>query len=118
KPVSPEDKEDLRAVEFLWEFGAKRLDGSAYPNLSKRFVLRDKVDEAHPAWKVRGWLGAAAEPKKLKHDEAGSLNGIVVLARGRLVQENILDKLNFSRLLVSYLTGQVEADFLDLKGED
>lgn len=118
KPVGPEDREDLRAVEFLWEFGGKRLDDSACPNLVKRFVLPDGVHSDHPAWKVRGWLGAAAEPKKLKHDEAGSLNGIVVLARGRLIQENVLDKLNFSRILVSYLTGQVEADFLDLKGAE
>ena len=72
----------------------------------------------HPNWKVRGWLGAAEEPKKLKHDEAGSLNGIVVFARGRLIQENILDKLNYSRILVSYLTGQVRAIFLDIKDKE
>jgi len=118
KSVGPEDREDLRAVEFLWEFGSKRLEESSCPNLLKRFVISDKVHTDHPKWKVSGWLGAAQEPKKLKHDEAGSLNGIVVLARGRLIQENVLDKLNYSRILVSYLTGHVEADFLDLKGEE
>jgi hypothetical protein len=118
EPVGPQDREDLRAVEFLWEFGSERLDTSPYPNITKRFVISDKVNQAHPDWKVGGWLGAAAEPKKLKHDEAGSLNGIVVLARGRLYQENVLDKLNFSRILGSYLTGHVEADFLDLGGQD
>ena len=41
-----------------------------------------------------------------------------MLARGRLIQENILDKLNYSRILVSYVTGQVEADFLDVKGDE
>ena len=119
KPVGPKDREDLRAVEFLWEFGKKkRLKDSECPGLEKRFLIPGKVSDAHPDWQVRGWLGAAAQPKKLRHDEAGSLNGIVVLARGRLIQENILDKLNFSRILVSYLTGQVEADFLDLEDED
>jgi len=118
KQVGPEDREDLRALEFLWEFGEERLPAAEYQNVSKRFVLPNQVDPAHPDWKIRGWLGAAEGPKKLKHDEAGSLNGIVVLARGRLIQENILDKLNYSRILVSYLTGQVDADFLDLKGED
>ncbi len=116
--VGNEDREDLRAVEFLWEFGKKEISKEACPNLVKRFTLPDVVDSAHPTWKVRGWLGAAEEPKKLKHDEAGSLNGIVVLARGRLIQENILDKLNYSRILVSYLTGQVEADFLASKGSE
>ena len=118
KPVGPEDREDLRALEFLWEFGEERMSASEYPNVSKRFVLPNQVDPAHPEWKISGWLGAAEGPKKLKQDEAGSLNGIVVFARGRLIQENVLDKLNYSRILVSYLTGQVEADFLDMKGED
>ncbi|MGA3135672.1 MAG: ATP-binding protein [Terracidiphilus sp.] len=118
KAVGPEDREDLKALEFLWEFGQKRLSASDCPGVSKRFELPDVVDPKHPEWKVRGWLGAAEGPKKLKHDEAGSLNGIVVLARGRLIQENILDKLGFNRILVSYLTGQVEADFLDLKGAE
>ena len=116
--VGPQDREDLKALEFLWEFGAKALSASQCPNVSKRFVVPNQVSPAQPNWTVKGWLGAADEPKKLKHDEAGSLNGIVVLARGRLIQENILDKLGYSRILVSYLTGQVEADFLDLKGGD
>jgi hypothetical protein len=118
KEVGHDDREDLRAVEFLWEFGSKRLKPAAHPNLIKAFVVPDKVDPKHGDWTVRGWLGAAEQPKKLKQDEAGSLNGIVVLARGRLIQENVLDKLSFSRILVSYLTGQVEADFLDLEGEE
>ncbi len=118
KAVGHADREDLRAVEFLWEFGAKRIDAAACPHLAKRFVIADKVNDSHPTWRVRGWLGAAEGPKQLKHKEAGSLNGIVVLARGRLIQENVLDKLNYSRILVSYLTGQVEADFLDLRGEE
>jgi len=116
--VGPKDREDLRALEFLWEFGARRLAASECPNVSKRFVLPNQVHPDHPEWRIRGWLGAAEGPKKLKHDEAGSLNGIVVFARGRLIQENILDKLNYSRILVSYLTGQVEADFLDVRGQD
>lgn len=116
--VGPKDREDLRAVEFLWEFGAKRIENSELPSLKKRFVVPARVSDDHPTWKLKGWLGAAGEVKKLRHDEAGTLNGIVVLARGRLIQENILDKLNFNRILVSYLTGQVEADFLDLAGED
>jgi hypothetical protein len=117
--VGPTDREDLQAVEFLWEFGKKhQVKTKDCPGLRRTFLLSDQVHPDHPDWKVRGWLGAAAEPKKLKHDEAGSLNGIVVFARGRLIQENILDKLNFSRILVSYLSGQVDADFLDVKDEE
>lgn len=117
-PVGAADRDDLRAIEFLWEFGKKRIAKSDCPELEQRFVLPDSVSSNHPTWRVKGWLGAAAEPKRLKSDESGSLNGIVILARGRLIQENILDKLNFSRILVSYLTGHIEADFLDAAGKE
>jgi hypothetical protein len=62
---------------------------------------------------VSGWLGTAHKPKDLDDDEAGNLNGIVVFARGRLFHENVLDRLNDGRLYTKYLTGQIEADFLD-----
>ena len=39
---------------------------------------------------------------------------MVVFARGRLFHENVLDKLNDGRLYTKYLTGQIEADFLDV----
>src|SRR5690606_24495939 len=35
-------------------------------------------------------------------------------ARGRLFHENVLDRLNDGRLYTKYLTGQIEADFLDV----
>lgn len=113
--VGPDDRDDLKAVEFLWEFSETdpSIPGAACPGLEKRFLLSGIVDQAHSDWLVRGWIGAASRPQTLRNDEAESLNGIVVLARGRLIQENVLDKLNFSRILVSYLTGHVEADFLD-----
>ena len=37
----------------------------------------------------------------------------MVFARGRLFHENVLDRLNDGRLYTKYLTGQIEADFLD-----
>ena len=118
KTVGYQDRDDLRAVEFLWEFGKQRLPSASCPRLKKRFVISDEVQANKPSWKVRGWLGAAATPHQLRDSETGSINNIVVLARGRLIQENVLDKLSFSRILVSYLTGQVDADFLDLEDMD
>jgi hypothetical protein len=46
--------------------------------------------------------------------DAGSLKNIIVLARKRPIQEGIVDKLDFSRVFGNYVTGQIEADFLDL----
>lgn len=57
EPVGPTDREDLRAVEFLWEFGDKRFAAADLPNLSKRFIVGDQVRADQPTWKVTGWLG-------------------------------------------------------------
>jgi hypothetical protein len=65
-----------------------------------------------------GWIGTAKRPTDLTSDEdAGSLKNIIVLARKRPIQEGIIEKLDFSRLFGNYVTGQIEADFLDLDGD-
>ena len=79
----------------------------------ERESLSARFDAWDLAWRVSGWLGTARKPKDLDDDEAGNLNGIVVFARGRLFHENVLDRLNDGRLYTKYLTGQIEADFLD-----
>jgi hypothetical protein len=118
KPIGADDRDDLKKVEFLWEFGEERVQAKNCPRLLHRQVISGEVTPTKPAWQVRGWIAAAARPIDLRNDEAGSMNGIIVVARGRLIQENVLDKLNFNRILNSYLTGQVEADFLDTDKED
>jgi hypothetical protein len=67
---------------------------------------------------VNGWFGTARKPNDLVEDEeAGSLKNIIVLARNRPIQEGILEKLDFNRLFTNYVTGQIQADFLDLDGD-
>lgn len=112
-PVSMSDRGDLPVVQFLWEFDETDLDISAAVNLLERDCLPNKLDAWDLGKQVKGWIGTARQPKELDSEDAGNLNGIVVLARGRLFHENILDKLNDGRLYTKYLTGQIEADFLD-----
>ncbi len=116
-PVSPDDRGDLPTAQFLWYFGDEEPDTSAAPDLKEKEVLADRLDGWDRDWCVSGWVGTARLPKQLDSEEAGNLNGIVVFARGRLIHENILDKLNDGRLYTKYLTGQVEADFLDVDDE-
>ncbi len=117
KTITWADREDLKKLEFIWEFGQEHLPDSALPKGVRRFVL--KTDTAgRPDWKVTGWIGTAKEPTDLvKDEEAGSLKNVIVLARKRPIQEGIIDKLDFSKLFGNYVTGQIEADFLDLDGD-
>lgn len=113
KAITPSDRGDLPMVQFLWQFGDDPLDLSPATQLLEQESLPNRFDAWETGWKVSGWIGTARFPKQLDSEDAGNLNGIVVFARGRLFHENILDKLNDGRLYTKYLTGQIEADFLD-----
>ena len=113
EPITAADRGDLFIAQFLWAFGDYQPPPSATPNVVESEHLPERSPNWEESWMVRGWLGTARKPKQLDSREAGNLNGIVVFARGRLFHENILDKVNDGRLYTKYLTGQIEAEFLD-----
>ncbi len=113
KTVMAADRGDLPIVQFIWTFGIEQPDLASAPQLLEQEFLPNRFDAWDPDWKISGWIGTARLPKQLDSEDTGNLNGIVVFARGRLFHENILDKLNDGRLYTKYITGQIEADFLD-----
>ncbi len=113
EPVTYHDRDDLSKVQFLWMLGEPDIESGAAPGLIKKANLPDQLDHWDKNWKIRGWIGTVQKPKQLDNPDVGNLNSIVVFARGRLFHENILDKVNNGRLYTKYLTGQIEADFLD-----
>ena len=118
RPISTADRGDLPMVQFLWRLEDSDIDLSSAAELLEQEELPNRLAGwEDPEWKVTGWIGTARLPKQLDNEDAGNLNGIVVFARGRLFHENVLDKLNDGRLYTKYLTGQIEADFLDSDDE-
>jgi hypothetical protein len=117
-PVSATDRGDLPKAQFLWTFEGSNLDPMTIKHVLERESVDARIDAwDDPTWRVSGWIGTAAKPKDLDNKDAGNLNGIVVFARGRLIHENVLDRLNDGRLYTKYVTGQIEADFLDVDDE-
>lgn len=114
QPITTADRGDLPKAQFLWSFEGTDLDSTSITHVLEKDTVDARLDSWDPTWNVRGWIGTAAKPKDLDSKEAGNLNGIVVFARGRLIHENVLDRLNDGRLYTKYLTGQIEADFLDI----
>ena len=140
-PVTYRDRDDLKAVQFLWQIGQPLqqnpqyaevdfADTRQFPQFFQASSLVPKVVNPtlvpgsipdHPDWVVRGWIGTAKAVSDLKSREdrqINSLNSIVVIARGRLIQEDILPAISEARIVRQYLTGQIEADFLDVTRED
>lgn len=117
KKITYADRQELKKLEFIWEFGTKTLPDHSLPADITRHVLHANTVGGRSTWKVRGWIGTAKKPTDLTDDEeSGSLKNVIVLARKRPIQEGIIDKLDFSKIFGNYVTGQIEADFLDLDG--
>lgn len=118
KRITYADRQELKKLEFIWEFPGERIPDVALPSGIERFGIPSGVVNADKGWKVKGWFGTTKTPTDLTNDlDAGSLKNIIVLARKRPIQEGIIEKLDFSRLFGNYVTGQIEADFLDLDEE-
>lgn len=113
--VTAKDREDLTSLQYIWTFGDYKAPRFVTVPKNRRMHISgelDSISEKHKGWKIKGWIGTSSLPKNLKKD-SGNINIIAVLARGRLFEENILSKINNSGHFVSYITGSIEADFID-----
>jgi hypothetical protein len=109
--VTARDRGDLTALQYLWTIGEWHAPDWLSSSV-RTAMLSDRLEDWESSWRLSGWLGTSHKPKDLV-GAAGNLNGIVILARGRLFQENILGEINDGRHYTKYLTGQLQADFLD-----
>ena len=116
--ITIKDREDLSNLQFFWDMDSGIDFTRVCPELKNSTKLPTNLEKApNPAWVIKGWIGSVKSSGQLKSPE-GNLNNIIVLSRGRLFQENILEDINDGGLYTKYLTGQLEADFLDTDEED
>lgn len=115
--ITTEDRGDLRACEYLWKIGDLEEATSDLPNLKEQNHIEFDCVAGNADWRISGWIGTAHKPSDLNSRDAGNLNGVVLFARGRLFHENILDSISDGRLYTKYITGRINADFLDAEGD-
>ena len=110
EPIGVEDRDYFPSIQYLWSIGdvADEYEKQAV-NSEKRERLPGVVD-AEKGWAVKGWVGTVKEHKRL---EEGN-DVVVLLAWGKLVQEDILKDSQSGGLFTKYLIGELRADFLDL----
>lgn len=98
-PISVDERDlkllletDINGNPYLWEF-------------------HDEEIEPNTGWKVSGWIGALQHTKQL---EDGIQRGIVIMARGKLVQEPfVFDAVSGQQYAFSYMVGEINAEFVD-----
>ena len=135
-PITIEDREFQNKLEFLWYFGdAGRAMSDAAGSLRGRYELssteatveivrdvevrsesdgRTEIRQETERRQVTGWIGTVDRPEVL--DEAN--NAVVLLARGKLVHEDILPEFKEAGIYADYVIGEINADFLDEDEQD
>ncbi|WP_082765894.1 BbrUII/HgiDII family restriction enzyme [Azotobacter vinelandii] len=112
REITNRDRGDLDKLQYLWSLGNWEKPSWLEGQVTREARLDGELTGWPSDWKVKGWLGTVNKPQELKA-ASGNLNVVVVLARGRLFQENILGEINDGRHYLKYLVGHIEADFLD-----
>lgn len=97
--ISPEDRDLKRLLE-------KDVDGNPY-----LWTYDNEEIQPETGWTVSGWIGAL---NRTTQDIDGIDRGIVLMARGKLVQEPfVFEAVVGQQYALSYLIGELHVDFVD-----
>ena len=119
QPITIEDREYQDKVQYIWTFGEKGSESRTSAKNLEHAEERDSEIEGHPGLAIDGWIGTASKAGQLRDsDTSESINKIVVIVRGKLAQEDILEEFGEGGLYTKYVFGEVHADFLDLDDEE
>ena len=125
------DRDYFHKIQFLWHYGD---ESEKYINLCHKLEnpehvekgdgtieVRDEDNIENLTGSIKGWIGTVRKPNELtdtnvdgEKDVNENLNKIVIMVRGKLAQENILDDFRQSGFYTKYLIGEIHADFLDM----
>lgn len=111
--VTAREREFFNFLEFVWYFGeeSESVLERTGDRLKKGTHLDNNVDQNN-LYRVTGWIATIDEQKNFKEYE-DNINAIVIFARGKLVQEDILTTYKEGGIYSKYLIGELDADFLD-----
>lgn len=109
EPISAEDRDYFRSLEYVWTLGdaGDRYERQAIN--AKRTGHLDGTVDPERDWRVSGWVGTVDTRKGIDEDT----NRLIILAWGKLVQEDVLPATGAAGLFTKYVTGEIRADFLD-----
>lgn len=126
-PISITDRDYFHKIQFVWTYDDDEVGGlcrgiatyeTGNPPIEQPAIMPRPTRVAAADRDVRGWIGTVAEAGQLKDADGESLNKIVVMVRGKMVHEDILEEFGEGGLYTKYLIGELHADFLDEDDQD
>jgi hypothetical protein len=112
-PIGVEDRGYFQKVEFLWSIGDVGNRYEKQATAAKQKARVDGVIDEAKNFRVTGWVGTVDERKSIEDVN----NTVVLLAWGKLIQEDVLGAIQAGGLYTKYLIGELRADFLDVDDE-
>jgi len=83
------------------------------PTDENEYILPENITEC----KVTGWIATVKHSGDLREGKE-NINKIVIMARGKLAQEDILEEFHEKRIFSDYLIGEIHAEFLEDDDKD
>ena len=127
-PVKITDRDYFHKLQYFWYYGEEGERCRSFCNLKKpedaqerngEITVTDEDGSEILSDTVRGWIGTVHNSGDLTDREGeDNLNKIVIMVRGKLAQEDILEDFQEGGLYTKYLIGEIHADFLDLDDAD
>ena len=120
KPIMIEDRDYYHKIQFLWRYG---YESEKYRNYCRSDKLEsDELRQSEIQeikFNISGWIGTVKDAGDLWDSDANdNLNKIIILARGKLIHEDILESFNEGGVYSKYLIGEIHAEFLDIDDLD
>lgn len=111
--VTIEDRDYYPKLEYIWYYGKSSARFATWAvNATKKNERNDAVDVEGTHYSISGWIGTVNNSGDLKEGDE-NLNKIVIIVRGKVGQENILDEYSEGGLYSKYIIGEIHADFFD-----
>lgn len=112
KAVTASDRDYFGKIQFMWIYGKQ---SSSYVSLCNHLQQsQERPNTIEGNFSISGWIGTVSESGQLKDPILKeNLNKIVIMVRGKLAQEDILEEFSEGGLYSAYLMGEIHADFLD-----
>jgi hypothetical protein len=113
QPIAIIDRDYFYKIQHIWLYGEGSMK---YKECCRPQTLKSYEPRAYAipgtGYQVSGWIGTV-EMSGLLQDGEDNLNKIVIIVRGKLAQEDILEDFPEGGLYTKYIIGEITANFLD-----
>lgn len=110
--ITTKDRAYHEKLQYVWTFGDLGEEDASKVSKHVKRPREVKIGESTEC--IDGWIGTLKKAGDVKDPDTGeSINSIWIMVRGKMAQEDILEKFGEGGVYSKYIIGEIHADFLD-----